>query len=85
MHTFANRVTRVEGESATLKRYLHALPPAAWEHPRALINYSGNKMKICNKINKLHTFLAGVVFPAERLSMCNLQILLVIRSRYQSN
>jgi uncharacterized protein (TIGR03083 family) len=35
MHTFADRVTRVEVESAALQHYLHALPPAAWEHPSA--------------------------------------------------
>ena len=35
MHTFADRVTRVEVESTALKRYLHALPLAAWEHPSA--------------------------------------------------
>ena len=35
MHTFVDRVTRVKEESAGLKRYLHALPPAAWEHPSA--------------------------------------------------
>ena len=32
MHTFADRVTRVEIESAALTHYLHALPLAAWEH-----------------------------------------------------
>src|SRR5215510_5873418 len=35
MHTFADRVTRVAVESAALTHYLHALPPAAWEHPSA--------------------------------------------------
>jgi hypothetical protein len=35
MYTFADRVTRVAVESAALARYLHALPPAAWEHPSA--------------------------------------------------
>jgi len=53
--------------------------------PRALINYSGNKIKISNKINELYDFLAGMVFLSERPSMCNSQILLVIQIRYQSN
>src|SRR6266852_773193 len=35
MHTFADRVTRVAVESEALTHYLHALPPAAWEHPSA--------------------------------------------------
>ena len=35
MHIFADRVTRVAVESAALTHYLHALPPAAWEHPSA--------------------------------------------------
>jgi uncharacterized protein (TIGR03083 family) len=35
MHTFVDRVTRVAVESAALTRYLHTLPPAAWEHPSA--------------------------------------------------
>jgi uncharacterized protein (TIGR03083 family) len=35
MHTFADRVTHVAVESAYLKRYLHALPPTAWELPSA--------------------------------------------------
>lgn len=35
MHTFADRVTCVEGESAALKHHLRALPPAAWAYPSA--------------------------------------------------
>jgi uncharacterized protein (TIGR03083 family) len=35
MHTFTDRVTRVERESGALTHYLHALPPAAWAHPSA--------------------------------------------------
>src|SRR5215471_16041618 len=39
MHTFADRVTHVEVESAALKHYLHALSPSAWEHPSACAHW----------------------------------------------
>jgi hypothetical protein len=43
-------------------------PPLAWMPmpARALINYSGNKIKISNKINDLYAFLAGMVFLSAR-------------------